>query len=399
MKILFVIPSLKGGGQERAGMLLCNFLMQAHEVTAVCFEPQQKDEYAYRCAIFRLPIRTTKGILPKAVAGINRVRALKKIKKRLQPDVSIAFGNTAIILNTLSTIGEKNIASIRQSFSVIGKDRSLPARAHIRLYVWALRKADVIVPVSSAINKELKEYFNIPNERFINNGISAQPSETSSSSRPIALTTNKHWLVHSGRFDRSKGQWHLVKIFVQVRKVLPGAALIFLGSTDEAHPESLSIAAYCKKFLTAENISWSSDLHMPADVIFAGHVNNPSEIIRQCTLFVFPSLWEGFPNALLEAMRCGVPVVAADCATGPAEILRKGDESFGILLPPFTDDFPPARDTAALEASWGEIIVSLLKDPAELDRLAHQSRRRAAEFSENIMGTRWLELLQEVAVK
>ena len=65
---------------------------------------------------------------------------------------------------------------------------------------------------------------------------------------------------------------------------------------------------------------------------FLGRQANPLPLIRQADLFCLPSLFEGMPNALLEAMACRTPVLAADCPTGPREILDGG--RFGCLVPP-----------------------------------------------------------------
>jgi glycosyltransferase involved in cell wall biosynthesis len=74
-------------------------------------------------------------------------------------------------------------------------------------------------------------------------------------------------------------------------------------------------------------------LGLEGAVTVTGHLADPAEVarhLRLCDLFVLPSLWEGMPNGLLEAMACGVPVVASD-AGGIPEIVRDGVE--GLLVP------------------------------------------------------------------
>lgn len=400
MKILFLIPSLKCGGQEKAGMLLCNYLLRYHEVTALCFEAESAGEFKYECPVIRIPIASGNGIIRKTLAGIKRISRIKRIKKQLQPDVSIAFGNTAIILNAFSNTAEKKIASIRQSFSGIMQNTSLAMKLHLRLYVWGLRRADIIVAVSNAINAELKAYFNIVNEVYINNGINHKDIDTLADAEVDIMHGDKQWIVHSGRFDRSKGHWHLVKIFSAVKQKIPALGLILLGGTDTSDSTGIEIEKFCRQYLTRQNISYSQEAHGNADVWFAGHQANPFKFIKKATLFVLPSLWEGFPNALIEAMGCGVPVVAAKCQTGPEEILRENNELFGLLLPAFTTVFDKSdQRLSAIEEEWAHAITRLLQDNARLKHFGNQSIKRVEKYSVESMGHQWMQLLDHLNKK
>ncbi len=71
---------------------------------------------------------------------------------------------------------------------------------------------------------------------------------------------------------------------------------------------------------------------LAAHVTLAGHIPNPLPYYRQADLFCLSSLYEGMPNALVEAMLCGVPVLSTDCPSGPGEVLAGG--KYGRLVPP-----------------------------------------------------------------
>src|SRR5206468_12041653 len=75
-----------------------------------------------------------------------------------------------------------------------------------------------------------------------------------------------------------------------------------------------------------------ADHALKASVSLPGYRENPLPYFRQANLFCLSSLYEGMPNALVEAMLCRVPVLATDCPSGPAELLYGG--RLGKLVPP-----------------------------------------------------------------
>jgi glycosyltransferase involved in cell wall biosynthesis len=104
---------------------------------------------------------------------------------------------------------------------------------------------------------------------------------------------------------------------------------------------------------------------------------------REAAVFVLPSRYEGMPLTLLEAQALGVPAVAFDCPTGPAEILAADT---GVLVPP--------GDVAALAAG----LVRVLGDPALRARMAAAAIERSRRlFSPEAHLQRWTRLVQDVA--
>ncbi len=76
---------------------------------------------------------------------------------------------------------------------------------------------------------------------------------------------------------------------------------------------------------------WQERLGITGRLTMPGKVANPYVWMANADLFVLSSNFEGWPNVLIEAMVFGLPVVACDCPTGPAEILHHG--AFGLLVP------------------------------------------------------------------
>ena len=164
------------------------------------------------------------------------------------------------------------------------------------------------------------------------------------------------------RQDVVKGYWHLLKIFSLVHRKLPDTKLLMIGKGE--------FTAYRKL---------AEELGVADAVCFAGLQKNPYPYLKKGTLYLLTSYWEGFPNALVEAMAMGLPAVATDCMTGPAEIF---DGKYGILVPNMGKD--PDMDASHIEEeerSTAERVVSLLENEEELARYGRLSVERAGVFS------------------
>lgn len=97
------------------------------------------------------------------------------------------------------------------------------------------------------------------------------------------------------------------------------------------------------------------EMDLEKDVYFLGFQKNPFKFISKSKIYVFPSLYEGFPNALCEAMACGVTVISSDCKSGPREILAPETNidgetkiieyaKYGMLLPVCDDNCYGAKE-------------------------------------------------------
>ena len=117
-----------------------------------------------------------------------------------------------------------------------------------------------------------------------------------------------------GRLTPQKDFPTLIRAFAEVR-CQQKVRLIILGEGEERSKlESLT-----------------KELEIETEVSFPGFVDNPFQYMKRASVFVLSSRWEGMPNALLQAMACGTPVVSTNCKTGPEEILENG--KWGHLVP------------------------------------------------------------------
>jgi len=372
--ILLITPMLHQGGFERICVQTARLLCQEYHVTIAIFSAEDAFYDVTGLSVVNLDIPAVPGRLGKLRNVLRRVRALKKLKRRLDIDISYSFGQTANLANVLSRTGERVYCSIHSYLD-------LGAPGLIRLY---LRRADRVACCSSAIEEELRQNYSARNTFTLHNPIrlpEKKPEEGEvtdvSGALPAVpglesfLAAHPVRIMSMGREDDVKGFWHLIRAAAAIHRTHPEAGTVIIGdgNFDEYRRQ-------------AENLG------IGGDVFFTGALADPFPLLSCGTVYVLTSLHEGLPNALLEAMGRGLPAIAADCATGPREILDPvpdphGEAPYGILIPVMEEEKDLARrDLTPKEEALAEALRQMLEQQEK--RLTYRRRAvlRAFDFSE-----------------
>jgi glycosyltransferase involved in cell wall biosynthesis len=202
-------------------------------------------------------------------------------------------------------------------------------------------------------------------------------------------------LITSGRLASQKNHAQLLEVMAALVKIWP-CKLVIIG--DGELREEL-VAQANRLALKTFSVWAEQPITTDFEVYFLGYQANPFKYLKRSSIFVLPSAWEGFPMALGEAMICGLPVVAADCPTGPREMLAPNTSSsppiveaesaaYGILMPMLNQS---ASNNAV--SKWAKVLAALLDQPVTQESYGRKAAERMRHFSkENAMG-QWEQVI------
>jgi len=182
------------------------------------------------------------------------------------------------------------------------------------------RVTDRIVAVSESIRTDIIKYDNIDPEKVlvIRNGVDtalfSPPVNAGGVREELALKDNETVIGFVGRLVPAKGLQHLIGAFESVRAEIGQVKLLIVGGGQLMEPLTMM----------------ARDKGLSNDIIFLGERTDIPQLLGAMDIFVMPSIAEGLPNALLEAMAAARPVIVT-CAGGMGEIIQDGVN--GLVVP------------------------------------------------------------------
>ena len=360
-RIALVIGSLQGGGAERvAGILAQGWRGRGHAVDLVTLEPGDAvPAYGLDPGLRVLRLDGTgpaRNRLQALARELTNVRKLGLALRELRPDVVVSFLDQTNVLTLLACLGT--------GLPVVAAERSHPGHQPLGR-AWRLLRR-IVYPLAAALVVQTPEIgrwcrrFNA-NIRVIPNPVLPAPASVQEPG-PLILA--------AGRLSPEKGFDILIRAFSLLAGKHPQWSLRILGEG----PQRGDLEALVQS------------LGLRGRVFLPGWVPDLERHWGQAQAFVLCSRWEGFPNALCEAMAAGLACVAADCpGGGPAAIIRQ--EVDGLLTPP--------NDPQALAGAqdW------LLSDRELRARLGVRAREVVERFSRDRVLDLWDQCLEQAVAR
>lgn len=358
-RIAFVLNSIGRGGAEPALFRLLDYLRASPDCAAdlhliLLDDLPQVRPVPQGVTVHSLDARAS---LLRSIAGVSR--SLRAIRA----DLAVSF---LVRANVATAIGARRagipsvICERMHLSSHLAENHHGLALAGARLmprvfYPWAT----AAVGVSTGVTQDLVDVFGFRPDRAqtIFNGYDLDAIRAAAE-RPATIDLPPRYIVAMGRLVWNKNFGQLIAAYA---KLIDAPPLVILGEGDERPALEQAIAS----------------AGLSGRVLMPGHLTDPLPVMARADYFVASSLNEGFPNAMAEAMILGLPVVATNCPSGPAEILT-GDPGMAV--------------SGVIEADYGILVelrsvealaqgMALMADPQRHAHYAAQSAARARNFS------------------
>lgn len=400
-KLVLMIPQLKFGGAERVVSRLSFLLNKDFDLNIVVFD--DKDiTYDIGCQLYSLdvPPNIDNNFFNKILNVFKRIYRYRKFKKKNNIDFTYSFGDTANLINVFSFGKDKKISSIR-GYKRIRKNKGLKNKLFLRpLSKYIISNSDATISVSELITKTIIKEYNVCENKIhtIYNGYDTESikklAKESLTSEENRYFNNNKIIITAGTFRPEKGYWHLLKAFSLVLKEKKNVKLIIIGQDYNNYKKRVEKLA--------------EELNIREEILFLGYQKNLFKYLSKSDVYVLPSTFEGFPNAMVEAMACGVPIVASDCESGPREILDPKSDLFseekyfnkseyGILVKKMNpiEDFD--SNTIEEEDKYLAQAINVILDDKQLAKnYSEKSKDRSNDFSTKEWYKRNLSIINKI---
>jgi GalNAc-alpha-(1->4)-GalNAc-alpha-(1->3)-diNAcBac-PP-undecaprenol alpha-1,4-N-acetyl-D-galactosaminyltransferase len=372
LRIILFLSSLEAGGAERVAIRVCEWLSSAnHEVCLLTLANSAQDFYKTPKGVTRIGLdlmRPSSNFLHALANNIVRLFKLRKAIKHWKADVTISLcnSNNAMMLMALTGFNCRKIISER-----VDPVREPPPPLWQLAQRYSYPMAHLHVSQSEYVSQWLHRRFPKLQCVVIGNTAGLPPPKFQHQGSDACRKGRGLRIITVGRLTQQKGVDILLQALADARAGTSMSLELCIAGDGEERGRLEAIA---------------QQLGLAEQVTFLGVVDDIWPELAASDIFVLASRWEGFPNALVEAMSAGLPVIAARCDGGVNDILENASSQVAL-------EFPPG-DIKALSCA----IVQLAHSSALRQRLSLAGRARADDFHPEAISLAWQRAVESVCV-
>lgn len=349
MKLLFVNSSLSSGGSERVMTILANELARKNEVDMLVLERAEKETYTVneKVRIIR-PVNQSKGFINK----FKKIAELRSIIKKGKYDSVISF---------IQEINNKVIiSSIGLRVSLIVSERCNPKMDRKKIHNII---SSIFYPKVKFVVLQTDDVKKMYSKRMQKNMVVIPNPVDSNIPEPFKGKRDNR-IVGVGRLTGQKNFSLLIKAYAKIINKFPDYILEIYGEGP----------------MLKELTDLAKELKIGDKIFFKGYVPDVDELIRNASLYISTSDYEGISNSMIEALAMGIPTICTDCPVGGAKMMINNNEN-GILI--------SVGDQEALE----EAIVKVLSNKTFSHKISKNSIKIKEKYSINNIIKKWEGLI------
>ena len=360
-KIMFHLNSLGKGGAERVVSLLANEFVEKDIEVVIATEWYSEEEYELKPRVRRIHAGLSERDEEATRIGKQwiRIRNLRKIMKQERPEVVLSFcikANYRAMMAATGT-GIPVIVSVRNDpkTDYVGKINGIMNKLFMnRAAGCVFQTQEAKEFFDQTLQKKSTIICNPVNEKYLK-------AERKAPQKKIVCV---------GRLVAQKNQMLLVKAFEKILEKYPEYQLYFYGdgSDDECKEE---LIRYVKG---KENLQ--------GYIHFMGLSSTLEKDMADAAMFVLPSNYEGMPNALMEAMALGLPVISTDCPCGGSRYW---------IIPGITGQLVPVKDRDAM----AQAMEYYVRFPKEAEAMGRKAKERLEEATIDKIVAQWMAYIEQ----
>ena len=373
--VVMALSDLRGGGAERVVLHLLNHWPRDHS-RPVLLLAEKRGPYLND---LRSDVDVLSCDMPFTAANTPQVLVrLYALLKEVQPTAIFAHSiGTSRMLWRARALGFLTTRLVPVLHNNVSRSLACQGRASLlkglfrREMAWMYSRASGIIAVSRGIATEAKAVYGIAegNIDVVYNPIDLAQIDASRERVPEDAffhefeRLRKPILINVGRLTIAKNQSLLLDAYAQLPQALRGS-LVILGEGP----------------LRGALESKARELGIENEVFLPGFVSNPWWYMQRSNVYVMSSIWEGYPMVLIEAMACGLQIVASDCEHGPSEIIKS--DAVGALV--------PVNDAAALTTAIAKRLQAPKSKPSS------EGRAFVEQYQPSMVAQRYADVLSRM---
>lgn len=367
-KLIIVMPAIDYGGAQRFCLNFTRYLNKLNYDYEVVFLRKSKskalkeefDQYNIKYVEFN-----------KKKASQSLFKLIKYLIKN-KPQVILSTVENVDFITSIARLFVLNSKFIIRKANVIFNEQiNLKTKLILRYESIVCNK---LIALTEEMSNDYIKYGFKPNKIFVINNmvdleyINLKKEENIINHEFNSISKDEFKLIANARMVKEKRYDVLIKAFKELNEMRDDVNLIILGNGEEF-----------------ENIKEMIPLNLHEKIIFLGFQNNPYYFMSKSDIFLLTSDYEGFPNVIIEAFACNLPVISTNCKTGPKEIIDNNINGFVVNLQDFHE--------------MAFKINELLNNKFKLIEMKINANKKAEEYTVEKIANAYLNIFDGKAIK